>query len=48
MGRNKAWDRGTMFSQLAKRYVGQRFEERVGNFSAVISPVSAARVNAEQ
>ena len=39
--RNKAWDRETMFSQLAKQSVRQRFYERVGKFSAIIS---AARV----
>ena len=41
---NKAWDRETMFSQLAKESARQRFYERAGKFSAVISPVSAARV----
>ena len=42
--RNKAWDRETMFSQLAKQSARQRFYERAGNFFTVISPVSAARV----
>ena len=37
-------DRETMFSQLAKRSARQRFLERAGKFSDVISPVSAARV----
>ena len=40
----KAWDRETMFSQLAKESARQRFYGRAGKFSAVISPVSAARV----
>ena len=43
-GSNKAGDRETMFSQLAKRSARQRCEERAGKFSALISPVSAARV----
>ena len=43
-GSNKAWDGDTMFSQLVKRSAGQRFSVRAGKFSAVISPVSAARV----
>ena len=43
-GRDKPWDRETMFSQLAKQSATQRFYERAGTFSAVISPVSAARV----
>ena len=43
-GRNKAWDGERMFSQLAKQFARQRFYERAGKFSAVISPVSAARV----
>ena len=38
-GSNKAWDRETMFSQLAKRSARQRFSERAGKISAVISPV---------
>ena len=43
-GSNKVWDRETMFSQLAKGTARQRLQERAGNFSAVISAVSAARV----
>ena len=35
-GSNKAWDRETMFSQLAKRSARQRFQERAGKFSAAI------------
>ena len=41
---NKAWDQETMFSQLAKRSARQRFEEKAGKFSALISPVSATQV----
>ena len=33
-----------MFSQLAKQSARQRFYEREGIFSAVISPVSVAQV----
>ena len=33
---NKAWDRETMFSQLAKQSARQRFYERPGKFSTVI------------
>ena len=33
-----------MFSQLVEQSARQRFYKRVGKFSAVISPVSAARV----
>ena len=43
-GGNNSFDRETMFSQLAKQTDRQRFYERAGKFSAVISPVSAARV----
>ena len=44
-GRNKVWDRETMFALLAKKQSAkERFYERVGKFSAVISPVSGARV----
>ena len=42
--RKKAWDRETLFSQPAKQSARQWFYERAGKFSAVISPVSAARV----
>ena len=42
--RNKAWDRETMFPQLAKQSARQRFYEGAGKFSAEISPVSAAQV----
>ena len=43
-GRNKAWEPETMFSQPAKQSARQRFYERAGKISVVISPVSAARV----
>ena len=43
-GRNKAWDPETMFSQPAKQSARQRFYERAGKISVVISPVSVARV----
>ena len=43
-GRNNAWDRKTMFSQLAKRSASQRVLERAGKTFAVNSAARASAV----